>query len=126
LLVPPGTKASAVKPDCTGTPLVTGTLRITEFTRGAHSPAAMPSELPPSSGYTYASSFLFDEAGPDAHVEFESPVVAYLDNFLGMKAGASVPSGALEEGADGLEGRAVWSRGEARERRCAFARRKRR
>jgi RHS repeat-associated protein len=101
LLVPPGTKASAVKPDGTRVPLATGTLRMTEYTRGAHGPAAMPSELPPSSGYTYASSFLFDEAGADAHIEFESPVVAYLDNFLGMKAGASVPSGALDEGADG-------------------------
>jgi YD repeat-containing protein len=101
LLVPPGTKASAVKPDGSRQPLDSGTLRITEFTRGAHGPAAMPSELPPASGYTYASSFLFDEAGPDARVEFDSPVIAYLENFLAMKPGASVPSGALEEGDDG-------------------------
>jgi hypothetical protein len=76
LLVPPGTKATAVKADGTRTPLTAGTLRITEFTRGAHGPAAMPSEQPPSSGYTYASSFLFDQADPDAHIEFDSPVVA--------------------------------------------------
>lgn len=106
LLVPPGTKASAVKTDGSRQTLTDGTLRITEFTRGARGPAAMPSELPPASGYTYASSFLLDEAGPDARVEFESPVIAYLDNFLGMKPGASVPSGALEEGDDGWRAQA--------------------
>ena len=101
ILVPPGTKAATVKPDGSREPLAAGTLRITEFTRGQQGPAAMPSELPPASGYTYASSFLVDEAGPDASVEFESPVIAYLENFLAMKDGASVPSGALGEGADG-------------------------
>ncbi|MDB5217283.1 MAG: uncharacterized protein JWO86_5210, partial [Myxococcaceae bacterium] len=101
LLVPPGTKATAVKADGTRQPLDNGTLRITEFTRGVHGPSAMPSELPPASGYTYASSFLIDEAGPDAKVEFATPVIAYLDNFLAMKTGATVPSGALEEGDDG-------------------------
>ncbi len=103
LLVPPGTKATAVKADGSRQPIEGGTLRITEYTRGARGPAAMPSELPPASGYTYASSFLIDEAGPDARVEFASPVVAYLDNFLGMKSGAAVPSGALEEGDDGWQ-----------------------
>ncbi len=101
LLVPPGTKATAVKADGTRQPIDSGTLRITEYTRGARGPAAMPSELPPASGYTYASSFLIDEAGPDARIEFATPVIAYLDNFLAMKGGAAVPSGALEEGDDG-------------------------
>ena len=101
LLVPPGTQATAVKADGTRQPLDSGTLRITEFTRGVHGPAAMPSELPPASGYTHASSFLIDEAGPDAKVEFATPVIAYLDNFLAMQAGAAVPSGALEDGDDG-------------------------
>ncbi|MBX3193105.1 MAG: hypothetical protein KF819_39335, partial [Labilithrix sp.] len=100
LLVPPATKASAVKVDGSRQPLERGTLRITEFTRGPRGPSAMPSELPPASGYTYASSFLIDELGVDARVEFESPVIAYLENFLAMRGGAAVPAGALEEGED--------------------------
>ena len=54
LLFPPGTTADLVLPDGTAQPLPTATVRTTEYTVGESGPAAMPAELPPSSGYTYA------------------------------------------------------------------------
>ncbi len=98
VLVPPGTRAEAVKPDGTRSPLAKGTLRLTEFSRGARGPSALPGELPAASAYTYATSFAFDEAGPDVRVVFDKPVVTYVDNFLRMKVGAPVPAGALDDG----------------------------
>lgn len=97
VLVPPGTRADTVKADGTKAPLASGTLRITEFSRGKPGPSAMPGELPPASAYTYASGFSLDEAGPDVRVAFDTPVVTYVDNFLHMKVGAPVPAGALED-----------------------------
>jgi RHS repeat-associated protein len=98
VLIPPGTRADVVAADGDKTPLETGTLRITEYSRGRTGPAAMPGELPATSAYTYASAFAFDEAGPDTRIEFSAPVVTYVDNFLHMKAGAPVPAGSLEDG----------------------------
>lgn len=49
VLVPPGTRAETTKADGTKSPLPTGTLRITEYTRGRAGPSAMPGELPPAS-----------------------------------------------------------------------------
>ncbi len=94
VLVPPGVRATARAAGKGERPLESGTLRITEHTRGERGLAAMPSMLPSTSAYTYASSFVFDEAA-DEDVTFDEPVIAYVDNFLHMKIGAFVPAGGL-------------------------------
>ena len=71
-------------------------IRATEFTIGDSGPAAMPGELPPTSAYTYAVEYSVDEANAQqaVDVEFNKPVVTYVDNLLGFPAGT--------RGADGL------------------------
>ncbi len=70
-------------------------VRATEYTVGNRGPQAMPGELPPSSGYTYAVELSADEgliAGA-TEVKFSKPVITYLDNFLNFPAGSLVPVG---------------------------------
>ena len=54
LFFPQGTQAQMYLPDGTTQPLTTLHVRATEYTIGDNGPAAMPAELPPTSGYTYA------------------------------------------------------------------------
>src|SRR5262249_53577949 len=64
-------------------------VRITEYTVGENGPAAMPASLPPTSGYTYAADFSIDEAvaAGATRVDFDKPVIAYLENFIGFHQG---------------------------------------
>lgn len=83
---------------------LTGDLHVslTEFTAADNDLASMPGTLPPSSGYTYAVSYTVREA-EDRHatrVEFNGPVAAYVDNFMGLhfdgltnRSGYAVPMG---------------------------------
>ncbi len=66
--------------------LNSGTVRATEF----FTIEAMPSVLPPTSAYTYCSELAFDEA---QRVQFQKPVVVWVDNFLGFDVGSIVPIG---------------------------------
>ncbi len=66
--------------------LTSATVRATEFS----TIDAMPSMLPPTSGYTYCAELSFDEA---RRVEFDQPVVMWVDNFLGFDIGTIVPVG---------------------------------
>ena len=93
VLFPPGVKATKVAADGTESALTTGTLRLTEYTRGDHGKNAMPATLPETSAYTYASALTFDEANGAKTVRFDNPVYAYLDNFLKMRVGTTVPVG---------------------------------
>ena len=93
VLFPPGVHATKVATDGSESALGSGALRLTEFTRGDRGQNAMPAGLPPTSAYTYASAFAFDEAEGAKQVKFDQPVYAYLDNFLQMTVGASVPVG---------------------------------
>ncbi len=54
----------------------------------------MPGELPDTSAYTYAVEYSVDEAveARATDVEFNKPVVTYVDNFLDFKAGTTVPA----------------------------------
>ncbi|MBK9715620.1 MAG: hypothetical protein IPO81_30720 [Kouleothrix sp.] len=76
-------------------PIDTLHVRATEYTVGKRGPQAMPGELPPSSGYTYAVEYSVDEALAVGarHVRFSRPVAAYVDNFLGFPVGSAVPAG---------------------------------
>ncbi|MBK7575333.1 MAG: hypothetical protein IPI26_08790 [Elusimicrobia bacterium] len=73
-------------------PMMELNIRATEYTVGDNGPAAMPGELPPTTGYTYAAELSADEAGT-SNVEFTQPVYVYVDNFLNFPIGETVPSG---------------------------------
>ena len=98
VLFPAGTGAEMVLPDGSRTPLDTLTVRATEYTVGAPGPDAMPGELPASSDYTYAVELSVDEAeaAGATSVEFDQPVVNYVDNFIGFPAGVAVPTGSFD------------------------------
>ncbi len=93
LFFPGGVGATALRADGTRTPLAELTVRATEYTVGPAGPATLPGELPPTSGYTYAVELSVDEAEGASAVEFDRPVVHYVENFLGFPVGGIVPSG---------------------------------
>ncbi|HEV2815303.1 MAG TPA: RHS repeat-associated core domain-containing protein, partial [Solirubrobacteraceae bacterium] len=96
LLLEPGTDATATLPDGSTQSLPDVlNIRATEYTIGESGPSAMPGELPPSSAYTYAVEYSVDEASEDGavSVEFDKPVVTYVDNYLEFPAGTIVPMG---------------------------------
>jgi RHS repeat-associated protein len=101
LLFAAGTSATMTLPNGTTQPLTTMHVRATEFTVGPTGPQAMPGELPPNSGYTYAIEYSVDEAvaAGATRVDFTfgppfiHQVVAYVDNFLGFPVGVLVPTG---------------------------------
>lgn len=99
LLIPPNTVANGV----TGT---TYSMRATEFTASPQGAAAMPGDLPASSGYTYAVEFAIDEAEAQSVSpvtftnSYGNSVVAYLENFIGTPVAADstgiVPNGSYD------------------------------
>jgi RHS repeat-associated protein len=97
LLFFPGTTATMALPDGSTRP-ITPTLhvRMTEYTVGPNGPQAMPAQLPPTSGYTYATLLGIDEAtaAGATGVQFSKPVISYMENFLGLPVGMDVPFGA--------------------------------
>jgi RHS repeat-associated protein len=84
-----------VMPDGSTQPLTTLHVRATEYTIGANGPQAMPAELPPASGYTYAVELSVDEAlaAGAKSVSFDKPVINYVEDFIGFPVGSAVPSG---------------------------------
>jgi RHS repeat-associated protein len=98
VLFPAGTQAELVLPDGSRQPLATLTVRATEYTVAATGQAAMPAPLPPSSGYTYAVELSADEAtaARAVRVDFNQPVVFYLENFLDFPVGGIVPAGSYD------------------------------
>ncbi len=95
VLIPSGTTATMVMPDGSMHPLASMQVRATEFTVGDTGPAAMPADLPPTSGYTYAVEYSVDEAmaAGAARVEFSQPLIHYVENFLDLPFGTKVPTG---------------------------------
>jgi hypothetical protein len=55
----------------------------------------MPAQLPPTSGYTYALDLSVDEA-PGQEVQFNKPVIIYIENFLNFPVGDIVPTGSYD------------------------------
>ena len=105
LLFAQGTEAELVLPDGSTQAISALNVRATEYTVGDTGPEAMPGELPPNSGYTYAVEFSVDEAlaAGAVDVRFNQPVINYLENFLDLPVGGIVPVGYY----DRLEGRWV-------------------
>jgi hypothetical protein len=95
ILFPAGTVATMVLPDGSTQSLTNAHVRATEFTVGPNGPQAMPAQLPPASAYTYAVDLSMDEAetAGATSVQFNQPVMVYVNDFLGFPAGSVVPSG---------------------------------
>ncbi|GIW09186.1 MAG: hypothetical protein KatS3mg061_0243 [Dehalococcoidia bacterium] len=95
VLFPQGVRATLVLSNGTPTPLQTLTVRATEYTVGPMGPQAMPGDLPPTSGYTYAVELSADEAlaAGAREVRFSGPVYFYVENFIGFPVGVVVPAG---------------------------------
>jgi hypothetical protein len=93
LLFAQGTQAAMTLPDGTSQPLTTLHVRATEYSVGPSGPQALPADLPPSSGYTYAVEFSVDEAvaAGATGVTFDRPVISYVENFLHLPVGGAVP-----------------------------------
>jgi RHS repeat-associated protein len=100
VLFPEGTAATMTLPDGSTQALTTLHVRATEYTVGSTGPAAMPGDLPATSGYTYAVELSIDEAeqAGAASVSFNQPVPFYVDNFLGFDVGSVVPVGYYDRG----------------------------
>ncbi len=73
---------------CTGAAPPSLTVRATEYTVGPTGLAAMPAELPPNTGYTYAVELSADEtiAAGASGVSFNQPVSFYVEDFIGFGA----------------------------------------
>jgi RHS repeat-associated protein len=114
LLFAQGTQATLAFPGGGTQAVQSLTVRATEYTVGAGGPRAMPGELPPTTGYTYAVELSADEAAAAgaSEIRFDRPVLVYLENFLGFPAGTVVPVGTYDRSraawlAAGLDGRVV-------------------
>lgn len=95
VMFPAGLSAEMVLPDGSRQALPNLDVRATEYTVGEAGRSAMPGELPPTSGYTYAVELSVDEAvnAGAKSVEFSQPLPTYVDNFLNFPVGIDVPSG---------------------------------
>lgn len=97
---PAGTTAMMELPDGSKQPLSKLSVRATEYTVGPLGRKAMPADLPPTTGYTFAVELSVDEAVAKnaKHVLFNQVVPAYLDNFLKLPTGVSVPAAVYDYG----------------------------
>jgi RHS repeat-associated protein len=95
ILFPAGVSAQLRMPDGSMLPISSLGVRATEYTVGEMGEMAMPGDLPPTSGYTYAVELSVDEAMAmgATSVEFDRPLPFYVENFLGFPAGSPVPAG---------------------------------
>ncbi|HCU57142.1 MAG TPA: hypothetical protein DF984_02775, partial [Anaerolineaceae bacterium] len=95
LFFPQGTQSNLVMPDGSTQPITTLSIRATEFTVGPNGQNAMPGELPPTSAYTYCVEFSADEAlaAGAKGIQFNQPIIAYVENFLNFPVGIGVPVG---------------------------------
>ena len=93
LLIPQGTTATAHRNNLPSQSLNTLSIRLTEYTVGDAGPKAMPAELPPTSGYTFALEMTADEAlalGAEGII-FSQPLYYYVENFINLPVGTHVP-----------------------------------
>ena len=113
LLFPKDLSTTMTLPDGSEKPLGDMNVRITEFTAGDQGVEAMPGSLPGTSGYTYAAEFSVDEALAEraTQVDFDKPVINYVQNFIDAPVGSDVPTGAYDreqgEWEPGNDGRVI-------------------
>ena len=83
-----GTQATMIFAGGLTETLPTFHVRLTEYTVGEAGPQAMPGELPPQSGYTYAAEYSVDEAVAAGALNVElqpaaDPLLAELSHLHG-------------------------------------------
>ncbi|MBX3021994.1 MAG: PKD domain-containing protein [Bdellovibrionales bacterium] len=95
VLSPAGNSASMILPGGGSVSTDNLSIRITEYTVGDNGRKAMLADLPPHSAYTYAIEMSADEAiaAGAVRIDFEKPLVYYVENFVGLAPGSAVPSG---------------------------------
>ncbi|HVJ63072.1 MAG TPA: hypothetical protein VM555_10220, partial [Tahibacter sp.] len=93
LIFPPDVTATVTDAQGNVLLLEKAKIRATEYTVGPRGGLAMPAELPPTSGYTYAVELSADEVPAGSSLDFDRPVSFYLENFVGMPVGMAVPAG---------------------------------
>lgn len=94
LIFPPGVAAQLRRPGGTVEPAPTLHVRATEYSVGPLGPSSLPAELPPLMAYTYAVELAADEASSigAVAVEFDRPVPLYVEGFIAVPVGSSVPT----------------------------------
>lgn len=94
----PGTTTMMMLPDRTTRALEQFTVRATELTVGEMGPKAMPGDLPGNIAYTFAAELTVDEAqaAGATRVQFDPPVIKYLENFIGFPVGEVIPTGSYD------------------------------
>ena len=98
LLFPPLTNFNAVN-GTNGTcadPNKEYNVRIVEYTTDDLDSEAMPGELPPTSAYTFAAELRLEDGSTVMSPHFNNAVIAYVDNFIGVKVGEQVPAGTYD------------------------------
>ncbi|MBI4817862.1 MAG: hypothetical protein HY791_16500, partial [Deltaproteobacteria bacterium] len=98
LVFKPSTTMQLELSDGSLVPQTSLSVRATELTVGLNGRKAMPAELPTSSAYTYAVELTADEALAvnAASVKFDPPFATYIQNFLQIPVGSSVPVGVYD------------------------------
>ncbi len=99
MIFKPGTTAEIVLANGSTQPLPgPWTVRATELTVDDIGRSAMPGNLPPTSGFTFATEFSIDEARAAGAVRtnFSNPVASYVENFINAPVGSDVPSGSFD------------------------------
>jgi len=93
MIFPADVTASMSMPDGSTRALPTLSVRATEYTVGPNGEKAMPATLPQTTDYTYAAELSVDEAEAAGArgVLFNKAVPVYVDNFINMPVGVSVP-----------------------------------
>jgi hypothetical protein len=100
MIFKPGTTAQIVLPGGGVQPLPgPWTVRATELTVGDTGRNAMSGNLPPTSGYTFATDFSIDQAraAGATRTNFSTPVASYVENYIGAPVGTGVPHGSFDE-----------------------------
>jgi YD repeat-containing protein len=98
LYLPSGTEAELVLLDGSSIPVPSLSLRATEFSVGLSGPLRLPAELAPTAAFNYALELSADEAlAVDAErVELSQSASLYLENFLDLPIGSTLPAGAYD------------------------------
>jgi YD repeat-containing protein len=95
LYLPAGTSAERIASDGSSTPLAQLSLRASELGVGPDPLSALPAGLPETAAGIYAIELSADEVDPasGAEVEFSQTAALYVDDFVGLPVGTSLPFG---------------------------------